>query len=79
MSENIHNNQSLEASCIMQCGNHCSESNSIEKITLKKCENMEEQIKNVQLRCTRFFMHNSCYIKLVEVENCEPKQSQNFI
>ena len=25
---------------------------------------MEEQIKNGQLRCTRLFMHNSCYIKL---------------
>ena len=78
--ENRRNNQSMLASCILQCGNLCSASDMVDKITLKKWKIIGEQEKNglVQidnfksvcttvewkLGSTGFFMHDSCYIKL---------------
>ena len=71
------------ASCILQCGNLCSASDMVDKITLKKWKIIGEQEKNglVQidnfksvcttvewkLGSTGLFMHDSCYIKLASL------------
>ena len=63
----------------MQCGDHCSESDSIDEITLKKWKNIEDQSKkwivldtfesvftavDQKLDPAGLFMHDSCYIRL---------------
>ena len=84
LCENRHNNQSMEASCILQCGDPCSGSDSIDKITLKKWKNIEDQSKkwtglgtcesvfttvDWKLGPGGLFMHDSCYIKLGSARN----------
>ena len=66
----------METSCILQCGDHCSASDSIDKITLKKWKNIEEQSKKLtgldtfesvfaiadwKLGPAGLFMRHSCY------------------
>ena len=74
----------MEASCILQCGDPCSGSDSIDKITLKKWKNIEDQSKkwtglgtcesvfttvDWKLGPGGLFMHDSCYIKLGSARN----------
>ena len=69
----------MEASCILQCGDPCSGSDLIDKITLKKWKNIEDQSKKRTGLDTfesvfttvdwkpgpaGLFMHDSCYINL---------------
>ena len=82
--ENRHINLSMEASCLLQCGDPCSASDSLHKITLKKYKNIEDQSKkwtgldnfesvftivDWKLGLTGLFVHDSCYIKL-----CSPRR-----
>ena len=68
----------------MQCGDPCSGSDSIDKITLKKWKNIEDQSKkwtglatfesvfttvDWKLGPGGLFMHDSCYIKLGSARN----------
>ena len=70
--------------CILQRGDPCSKSDSIDKITLKKWKNIEGQSKkwtgldilesvfttaDWNLGPTGLSMHDSCYIKL-----CSPRK-----
>ena len=82
--ENRQNNQPMEASCILQCGDSCSTSDSIDKITLKKWKNVDEKSKkwtgldtfesvfttvDGKLGPTALFMHDKCYIMLCSSRN----------
>ena len=76
--ENRQNNPSIEGSCILQCGIPCPANDSIDKITLKNCENIKEQSKKCtgldtfesvftvvdwKFGPTGVFMYEICYIK----------------
>ena len=69
----------MEASCILQYCDPCSASDSIDKVSLKKWKNIEEQSKkwigldtfesvfttvDWELGPFGLLMHDSCYIKL---------------
>ena len=75
----------MEASCILQCGDLCSASDLIDKVTLMKQKSkVEEQSKKWtgldtfelafstfywKLGPTGLFMHDSCYINLCGPRN----------
>ena len=65
--------------CILQCGNPCSKTDSIDKISLSKWNNIKTQCQkwigldtfelvytsiDWELGPTGFFMHDRCYLKL---------------
>ena len=89
--ENRQNNQQTNTSCILQCGDPFSISDSTDEITLKKWKNIQEQsekwtgldtfesvftIVDWKLGPTGLFMHNSCYIKLCSPRNLAQSQKR---